>query len=70
MANVMIRQDDEGKLLFYLAKKDLEEKVISVEFDTPNKWGGELKLADGQVYYVAPLDTRPQLPITIRARRL
>ena len=70
MANVMIRQNDEGGLLFYLAKKDLEEKVISIEFDTPNKWGGELKLADGQIYYVAPLDTRPQLPVTVRARRL
>ena len=70
MANVMIRQDENGELLFYLAKKDLEEKVVSVEFDTSDKWGGALQLADGQTYYIAPLEARPQWPITIRAKRL
>ncbi len=70
MANIMIRQDTSGGLVFYLAKKDLEEKITSIEFDSPDKWGGELKLADGQAYYVPPLDQRPKLPITVRARRL
>lgn len=70
MANIMIRQDESGGLIFYLAKKDLEEKIVSIEFDNPDKWGGELKLADGQAYYVTPFEERPKLPITVRAKRL
>ncbi|NJO18067.1 MAG: putative nitrogen fixation protein NifT [Thioploca sp.] len=70
MANIMIRQDTSGDLIFYLAKKDLEEKIIAIEFNSPDKWGGELKLADGQAYYVTPFTERPKLPITVRARRL
>ena len=70
MANIMIRQDTSGALIFYLAKKDLEEKIIAIEFDSQDKWGGELKLADGQSYYVTPFTERPKLPITVRARRL
>lgn len=69
MANVMIREDPAGGLSFYLAKKDLEAPIVSIEFDAPDKWGGELRLADGQAYYVDPID-KPRLPITVRARRM
>ena len=44
MANIMIRQIAEnGGLSFYLPKRDLEASIESIEFDTPEKWGGELK---------------------------
>ena len=69
MPSVMIRQDNSGKMTLYVPKKDLEETVVSIEHDTPEKWGGEFTLADGSAYYIEPLDTPPTLPITLRARR-
>lgn len=70
MANIMIRRGSSGELVFYLPKKDLEEKITSVEFDQPDKWGGELKLGDGQSYYVDPMSAPPKLPVTVRAKRV
>lgn len=70
MANIMIRRGARGELVFYLAKKDLEETVVSLEFDEPTRWGGELKLHGGDSYYVEPLDAPPALPITVRAKRM
>ena len=46
MAKVMLREK-EGKTLFYAAKKDMEETIASIEFDTVEKWGGETKLTNG-----------------------
>ncbi len=39
-------REKEGKTLFYAAKKDMEETIASIEFDTVEKWGGETKLAN------------------------
>jgi nitrogen fixation protein NifT len=70
MANIMLRKNAEGQLVFYMPKKDLEEIVVALEHDRSDKWGGELTLGDGSKYYVEPLDSRPELPKTIRAKRL
>ena len=70
MPSVMIRQTDSGELSFYVAKKDLEETVTSLEFDSPEKWGGEVELADGSKFYLEPQEPAPKLPITLRAKRL
>ena len=70
MPKVMLRKSAGGKLVFYVAKKDLEDEVVSLEFDRPDKWGGQLQLRDGSRYYVDPLDAQPQLPVTVRAQRL
>ncbi|MGR9073814.1 MAG: putative nitrogen fixation protein NifT [Gammaproteobacteria bacterium] len=70
MPSVMLRNREDGKLLFYVAKKDLEETVESIEFDSPEKWGGEVVLGDGSRYYFEPMDTPPAIPITLRAKRL
>ncbi len=70
MPSVMLRNREDGKLLFYVAKKDLEETVESLEFDSPDKWGGEVVLGDGSRYYFEPMDSRPEIPITLRAKRL
>ena len=78
MPSVMIRRNDSGELSFYVAKKDLEETVAVLEFDSPDKWGGEVPLfdvyvavdADRSKFYVDPMEPAPKLPITVRAKRL
>nr|VFJ66805.1 MAG: nitrogen fixation protein NifT [Candidatus Kentron sp. FW] len=70
MPNVMIRVKNNGALLFYVAKKDLEEEIASVEKDTDTEWGGEVRLADGSGYYIDPISPRPCFPTTLRFKRL
>jgi nitrogen fixation protein NifT len=69
MPNVMLKKNPEGKLVFYVPKKDLEEVAVSVEFDSPEKWGGEVVLGDGSKYYFEP-QAHPDFPVTLRAKRL
>ncbi len=69
MPSVMIRRNENGQMTLYVAKKDLEETVVSIEHDSEEKWGGEFTLADGSAYYIEPLEAAPNLPITLRARR-
>ncbi len=54
MAKVMLRVNDEGKTLFYIAKRDMEEIIEELEFDTDEKWGGDVKLTNGDVWNIAP----------------
>ncbi|GAB3373282.1 NifT/FixU family protein [Azotobacter armeniacus] len=68
MPSVMIRRNDAGQLTFYIAKKDQEEIVMSLEHDSPEQWGGEVTLGDGSSYYIEPMP-QPKLPITVRAKR-
>ena len=63
MPSVMLKKNSEGKLIFYVPKKDLEEVAESVEFDTADKWGGEVLLADGSKYYFEPI-APPDFPKT------
>ena len=70
MANIMIRQNAAGGLVFYLPKRDLEAAIDSIEFDTPEKWGGEIKLGNGGLYYIDPQEAPPRLPYSVRARRI
>lgn len=70
MANIMINRAPDGGLTFYLPKRDLEASIESIEFDTPEKWGGELKLDNGGSYYIDPIPAPARLPISLRARRL
>ncbi|SEG25744.1 putative nitrogen fixation protein NifT [Marinobacterium sp. YM272] len=68
MPNVMIRQN-EGKMTLYVAKKDQEDEISSIEFTSDDSWGGTIELTDGTRYYIDPLDAPPKLPITLRAKR-
>ncbi|MEI6896311.1 MAG: putative nitrogen fixation protein NifT [Psychromonas sp.] len=68
MANIILRRQD-GILTGYIAKKDLEAEVLSLEFEEPNKWGGKIVLSNGSSFYFDPLPEQPTLPITIRMRR-
>ncbi len=70
MANIMVRRDAKGNYQFYLPKRDLEDTIVSMEFDTPEKWGGEIKLNNGGTYYIEPQAAPARLPNSVRARRL
>ena len=65
----MIRHSSEGDLLFYVAKKDQEDKVANVEIDTAEQWGGRVELSDGSCYYIDPQSPPPEFPATLRFRR-
>ncbi len=70
MANIMIRRDAKGSYQFYLPTRDLEDTIVSMEFDTPEKWGGEIKLNNGGSYYIEPQTAPARLPYSVRAKRL
>ncbi len=53
MAKVMLREND-GVLYFYVAKKDMEETIESLEFDTEENWGGEVELSNGETWWIQP----------------
>ena len=67
MANIMIRRGDKGGYVFYLPKRDLEDAIVSMEFDTPEKWGGEIKLNNGGAYFIEPQAAPERLPCSVRA---
>ena len=70
MANIMIRQAKSGGLVFYLPKRDIEADIASIEFDTPEKWGGDLHLENGAIYHIDPIAKPERLPISLRAKRI
>jgi len=53
MAKVMLREAN-GEIYFYIAKKDMEETIESLEFDTDEKWGGEVELSNGETWWIKP----------------
>lgn len=54
MAKVMLRENDNGQVLFYLAKRDMEEIIESLEFNSEEKWGGNVNLTNGDVWFIEP----------------
>ncbi len=67
MAKVMLREDG-GNVLFYVAKKDLEEAIKSIEFDSDDKWGGNIELSNGQVWFIEPGPKK--IPAELNAKRV
>ena len=53
MAKVMLREAN-GEIYFYIAKKDMEETIESIEFDSDEKWGGEVELSNGETWWIKP----------------
>jgi len=64
----MIRRNSEGVLSAYIAKKDLEEPIVSVENEP--MWGGRVTLANGWQLELPAMSPETTLPITVEARRL
>lgn len=65
---VMIRRSQAGVLSAYVAKKDLEEPIVSLE--KPEMWGGVVTLANGWQLELPEMDAATTLPITVEARKL
>lgn len=65
---VMIRKNETGALSAYVAKKDLEEPIVSME--KPEMWGGRVTLANGWQLELPALAPGTALPITVEARKL
>lgn len=64
---VMLRKNNAGHLVFYVAKKDLEEEVVAeVEADENRIF----TLANGWQLAIAKVDFPTQLPQTVEAKRL
>ncbi|MEM8615108.1 MAG: putative nitrogen fixation protein NifT [Cyanobacteria bacterium P01_H01_bin.105] len=64
---VMLHTDRAGKLMVYVAKKDLEEEVVKqIKVDDTQV----LTLANGWELSVTGLDEPIKTPQTVRARRL
>ncbi|WP_333803919.1 putative nitrogen fixation protein NifT [Sulfurospirillum sp.] len=53
MAKVMLREEN-NELYFYIAKKDMEETITKIEFETEEKWGGEVVLSNGETWWIQP----------------
>jgi len=68
MANIMLREHEDG-LYGYIAKKDLEEKIVFIEFEEEDNWGGKIELANGQAFYLKPQAKPTKLPVTLRMTR-
>jgi len=65
---VMIRKMADGQTSAYVAKKDLEEVVVSMENDT--LWGGVIQLANGWKLKLPEMPADTKLPITVEAQKL
>jgi len=65
---VMIRRSHAGILSAYIAKKDLEEAIVSSE--NPQLWGGIVTLANGWQLELPEMAEGTVLPITVEARKL
>ncbi|MDR2080699.1 MAG: putative nitrogen fixation protein NifT [Campylobacteraceae bacterium] len=53
MAAVMLREEG-GNIYFYIAKKDMEETIKTIEFNSEENWGGEVLLSNGQIWWIEP----------------
>ncbi len=49
----MLREQN-GEIYFYIAKKDMEEIIKTIEFDSDEEWGGEVELSNGEIWWIQP----------------
>ena len=66
---IVIFRERGPDLWCYIAKQDLEAKVIAIEHDTPDNRGGDISLEGGRQYVVSLQPGRPSFPISLRATR-
>ena len=64
---VMLRMNDAGTLVVYVAKKDLEEEVVK---QTDSGEGKILTLANGWELEFSEIPDKSCLPLTVEAKRL
>lgn len=66
---IVIFRERGADLYAYIAKQDLEARVIQIEHNDAERWGGAISLEGGRHYYVNPQPGRPVFPISLRATR-
>ncbi|MBD1215385.1 MAG: putative nitrogen fixation protein NifT [Dolichospermum sp.] len=66
---VMLRMNDVGTLVVYVAKKDLEEEVVK-QTDNEEGKGKILTLANGWELEFSEIPDKSCLPLTVEAKRL
>jgi nitrogen fixation protein NifT len=64
---IMLRKTGDAYCV-YVAKKDLEEKVVASE--RPELWGGKVTLANGWTFQLPEMAPDTRLPVSVEARRL
>jgi nitrogen fixation protein NifT len=64
---VMLRMNDAGTLVVYVAKKDLEEVVVK---QTDSETGKILTLSNGWELEFSEIPDKSCLPLTVEAKRL
>jgi nitrogen fixation protein NifT len=64
---VMLRLNEAGTLIVYVAKKDLEEEVVK---QTDGEQGKVLTLANGWELEFTELPDSKSLPVTVEAKRI
>ena len=64
---VMLRQNALGHLVVYVAKKDLEEEVVS---QTESDDGKVYTLANGWELFISTSEEPTKLPQTVEAKRI
>jgi nitrogen fixation protein NifT len=64
---VMLRQNALGHLVVYVAKKDLEEEVVS---QTESDDGKVYTLANGWELFISTAEQPTKLPQTVEAKRI
>ena len=65
---VMIRKNAAGVLSAYVAKKDLEEPIVSM--DKAEMWGGMVTLANGWRLELPVMSADTKLPLTVEVRKV
>ncbi|MEN0617506.1 putative nitrogen fixation protein NifT [Klebsiella indica] len=66
---IVIFRERGADLYAYIAKQDLEARVIQIEHNDADRWGGAISLEGGRCYYVNPQPARPVFPVSLRATR-
>ncbi|HHG8772030.1 TPA: putative nitrogen fixation protein NifT [Raoultella planticola] len=66
---IVIFRERGADLYAYIAKQDLEARVIQIEHNDAECWGGAISLEGGRRYYVNLQPGRPAFPISLRATR-
>ena len=65
---VTVRKEADGGHSIYVAKKDLEARIVRA--DVPAIWGGRVELDNGWTLEMPALAVDTRLPITVEARKL
>lgn len=61
-------RESEGKIYFYVAKKDMEEVIEEIEFSSEEEWGGKAMLSNGETWFITPGPKK--LPNEVVAKRV